>query len=110
MLTSLDFIYCLAGWFLFNLYKLNLDKNQFDKEDKPFNLKHYGTLAWDDWAVTFSAAFVILGLSPDIFLYCSNHFDWMKGIYWSSVIPFLVGSFGGLLFQKLYNWIKEFKK
>jgi hypothetical protein len=109
MLLPIDFIVCIFGWLLYNVFALRNAKNKYDEIDKEFNLKHYTTLSWDDWIFTFLASFGLLMVSPTVFLYLTSTFDILANIYWSEVIPFFIGAFGGLIFQKIYDFVKAYQ-
>lgn len=109
MLTPIDFIICLFGWLLYNVFVLTNEKNKFDAKDEKFNLKHYVSLAWDDWLFTFLASFGLLSVAPTLFIYLTSTFDVLKNLYWSNVIPLFIGAFGGLIFQKIYDYVKAYK-
>lgn len=98
MLTPIDFIICIVGWLIFNLFMLKIDKSKFDEKNQKFSIKDYSSLSWDDWAFTLSASIGLLFVTPnDIVLVAP--FSLIP-------VPFLKGAFGGMIFQGLYELIK----
>lgn len=108
MLTTPDYLICLFGWVLYNFFLFNKAKNKADAAKEEFNLSSYAKTEWDDWVMTFGASFGLLIMSPYIFFYLDQHYDWMKNVFWSPVIPFAVGVFGGLAFQKMIDIGKSY--
>lgn len=98
MLTPIDFIICIVGWLIFNIFMLKNDKTKFDEIDQKFSLGHYATLTWDDWIFTLSASIGLLYVTP-------NNIILPEPL---ALVPiaFIKGAFGGIMFQGLYEVIK----
>lgn len=97
---------CILGWLVYQTFILKRDKNVYDKLEEPFNFKKYALNEWDDWVFTLLAAIGLLIIAPDIFILLALNFDFMETIMWSNKIPFFIGSFGGLIFQAIYDIVK----
>lgn len=106
MLTFLSYFVFILGYLAFNFFLFKSDKDEADEKGEHFDLKGYTEKMWDDWIFSFISSLGLLLVSPDIFLYLVAHFEFMENLYWSNVIPFLVGSFGGYIFVWLYEFIK----
>ena len=56
----------LFGSLLYNWFLFTREKNKFDVQEKPFNVKHYLTLNWDDIGFTILCSPVLVWYMNDI--------------------------------------------
>jgi hypothetical protein len=109
-LTITDFLACFLGWFILNSLIWNYTKNKYDTKKETYSFKEHKKENIDDWIFTFSAALGLLIIAPDVFIYISIKFEYMKDVFWNRGFPLVIGFAGGFTFQALYSFLKTVSK
>jgi len=56
----MNLLITIAGWFAWNAIIFRIDKDQYDEQDKPFNLKQYALQSYDNWIASAGLIPVLL--------------------------------------------------
>lgn len=58
----MNLLITICGWFAWNAIIFRIDKDQYDEQDKPFNLKQYALQSYDNWIASAGMIPVLLYL------------------------------------------------
>lgn len=56
----MNLLITIAGWFAWNAIIFRIDKDQYDEQSKPFNLKQYALQSYDNWIASAGMIPVLL--------------------------------------------------
>jgi hypothetical protein len=60
----MNILLSILGWLAWNVALFSLEKDEFDEQEKPFSLKHYAALYYDNWllSLVFVPILIIVGI------------------------------------------------
>ena len=89
--------WALFGVFLYNWLAFTIEKDKFDKDNKPFEFRDYSSKRWDNWIWSLLCVPLIVVYGEQLWYYVMEYFekDWKfldvlyltagvvaEGLYW----------------------------
>lgn len=106
MLQIDNFIVCFLGCLTYIIFMFNSTKNKIDATEEKFDYKKYLEDTWDDWLKILFSSFGLLLISPDIYIYMHENYEFMEGITWSRKISYGIGLLGSIITQGIINIVE----